>query len=109
MENKDKWEQRAKMWDERLPNLAKALRSEDLQKSCSDIDEFWGWIRDSTSKPKKDERVLVTNGKNVWIGEHDGKEWSVVFDGAPPFDSTQIIAWMFMPSIPDELTKPSQP
>lgn len=115
--NTDKWEERVKQWDDRLPNLAKALRSEDLQKSCADIDQFDGWIRCISSLPKKGEPVLVTDGKSVWMGEicHTErrgampfKEWSLVYDGAPPFKSTEVIAWMFMPYVPKELLNSEQ-
>jgi hypothetical protein len=107
---KDKFESWAKQWDDKVPNLAKALRSEDLQKSCADIEDLCGWIRCTTSLPKDDENVLVTDGKSVWIGDYNSKrnprdgKWAVVYNGAPPFESTEIIAWTFMPSIPTELT-----
>jgi hypothetical protein len=111
MERKEKFEQWAKEWEGKLPNLAKALRNEDLQKSIADIETFDGWIKCTTSVPPDDEDVLVTDGKEVWIGdynskrrERDGGKWAVVYNGAPPFDSTNIIAWMFKPSIPPELT-----
>jgi hypothetical protein len=110
MERKEKFESWTKKWEEKMPNLAKALRSEDLQNSCADIEKYDGWVRCTTSVPKDDEDVLVTDGKKVWIGdynsrrrEQDGK-WALVYNGAPPFDSTEVIAWQFMPSVPPELT-----
>lgn len=110
--NSEKFEKMAKEWDEKLPNLAKALRTKDLQNYCNDVDEFDGWIRVQSSKPEIDEMVLVTDGKDVWMGTLNlmnrpfGSiihEWSVVYDGNPPFRSTQIIAWMPKPSIPPNL------
>lgn len=109
MNNKEKFESWAKEWESKLPNLAKALRGEDLQKSCADIEAYDGWIRCITSVPKDDEDVLVTDGKSVWVGDYNSKrdvrhgKWAVMYNGAPPFDSTEIIAWRFMPSIPPEL------
>lgn len=106
---KDKFESWAKEWENKLPNLAKALRSEDLQKSTDDIEKFDGWIRCTTSLPKDDESVLVTDGREVWIGDYNSKrhprdgKWAVVYNGASPFDSTEIIAWTFFPSVPPEL------
>lgn len=112
MDRKEKFENWAKKWEEKLPNLAKALRSEDLQKSCADLEMYDGLIRCTTSVPKDDENVLVTDGKQTWIGdynskrlEQDGGKWAVVYDGAPPFDSTEIIAWTYMPSVPPDLNK----
>lgn len=40
MIDKNKWENWARQWDEKLPNLAKALRSETLQKGCLEIDQL---------------------------------------------------------------------
>jgi len=106
---KEKFEKWAKEWDEKIPNLSKALRSEDLQNSISDMEEFEGWIRCTTSNPRDEENVLVTNGKEVWIGDFSSKrdkrygQWAVIYNGAPPFDSTEIIAWTYLPSIPPEL------
>lgn len=114
----DKWEERAKKFDDKLPELAKALRSSNLQNSCADIDTYDGWIRCKTDLPKKGEEVLVTNGKDVWMGsichtERRGampfKEWSLVYDGSPPFSSTEVIAWMFKPYVPPELTDHNSP
>lgn len=112
MDRKEKFENWAKTWEDKLPNLAKALRSEDLQKSCSDLEEYDGWIRCTTSVPKDCEDVLVTNGKLVWVGdynskrrEQDGGKWAVVYNGSSPFESTDIIAWTYMPSVPPELTQ----
>lgn len=108
---KDKFESWAKEWENKLPNLAKALRSEDLQNSTADIERFDGWIRCTTSLPKDDENVLVTDGKEVWIGDYNSKrnprygKWAIVYNGAPPFDSTEIIAWTFFPSVPPELNQ----
>lgn len=110
-DRKDKFESWAKQWEDKVPNLAKALRSEDLQNVTADIEQFDGWIRCATSLPKDDENVLVTDGKDVWIGDYNSKrnprdgKWAVVYNGAPPFDSTEIIAWMFFPSVPPELTE----
>ena len=54
--------------------------------------------------------VLVTDGKEVWIGDYsplrnkrDGY-WAVVYDGAPPFDSTEITHWMHFPEPPKQNT-----
>lgn len=109
MDRKEKFEQWAKNWEEKVPNLAKALRSNDLQNACADIEKYDGWIRCTTSVPKDDENVLVTNGIDVWIGDYNSKrrerdgKWALVWNGAPPFDSREIIAWQFMPSVPPEL------
>jgi hypothetical protein len=106
---KDKFESWAKKWEDKVPNLAKALRNEDLQNATADIEQFDGWIRCTTSLPKDDENVLVTDGKEVWIGDYNSKrnprdgKWAVVYNGAPPFDSTEIIAWTYFPSVPPEL------
>jgi hypothetical protein len=112
MDRKEKFESWAKKWDEKMPNFAKALRSQDLQNTCADIETYFGWIRCATSVPPDDEDVLVTDGKKVWIGdynskrrERDGGKWALVYNGAPPFDSTKIIAWQFMPDVPPELTQ----
>jgi hypothetical protein len=40
MIDKNKWENLARQWDDKLPNLAKALRSETLQKGCLEIDQL---------------------------------------------------------------------
>jgi hypothetical protein len=40
MIDKNKWENWARQWDDKLPNLAKALRSETLQKGCLEIDQL---------------------------------------------------------------------
>ena len=107
---KDKFDGWAKKFESDVPNLAKALRSIDLQNSTADIEEFDGWIRVGTSLPKDNENVLVTDGNEVWVGDYNSKrdqrygKWAVVYNGSSPFDSTEIIAWMFMPSIPAELT-----
>lgn len=106
MENKnEKWEQRAKQWDERLPNLAKALRNKNLQAACDDLNRY-GWIMCASDLPKEHETVLVTDGKEVWLGDYnanrsarDGK-WALVYDGCVRFDSRNIIAWTFMPTPP---------
>lgn len=101
-----KYEGWAKQWDDKLPNLAAALRSKDLQDSCSDIEYFDGWILSKTSKPPINEDVLVTDGTNmktVWMGYWNGKEWSLVYNGATPFEGDNVKAWTFMPSIPPEL------
>lgn len=49
--SKETWEDRAKKFDEILPNLAKALRSESLQKQCEAIERMsfedgtmFGWV-----------------------------------------------------------------
>lgn len=112
----DKWEERAKKFDTLCPNLAKALRSQNLQQSCADIEKY-GWIRASLP-PKDGEQVLVTDGKEVWIGDYNSsyrnpkERWALVYDGAPPFNSTEIIAWTYMPHVPPELltelSKPQQ-
>jgi uncharacterized protein YukE len=113
-DRKDKFEGWAKKWESKVPNLAKALRSDDLQNSTADIEMFDGWIKVSTSTPKDDENVLVTDGKDVWIGDYNSKrhprdgKWAVVYNGAPPFDSTKIIAWTFFPSVPPELNEQKQ-
>lgn len=88
-----------------IPNLAKALRSEDLAKTIKDIQDFDGWIRVATSLPTNRDMVLVTNGKDVWMGDYSPKAnvWFVVYDGAPTVNVNEIIAWMYMPSIPPEL------
>jgi hypothetical protein len=106
MDRKEKWEGFAKGVEDGLPNLAKAFRDKDLQDSCADIEKYDGWIRCSTSLPHNNEYVLITDGKRVWIGQyeavsHKGGKWSVVYDGAPPFYDTDIIAWMYMPHVPD--------
>lgn len=51
MTDKERWEERAKYWDDKLPNLAAALRSEGLQKQCEAIEQMpyedgtlWGWL-----------------------------------------------------------------
>lgn len=51
MTDKDLWEERARYWQSKLPNLAAALRSEELQKQCESIDQMpfedgtmWGWL-----------------------------------------------------------------
>lgn len=40
MIDKNKWENWARQWDDKLPNLSKALRSETLQKGCLEIDQL---------------------------------------------------------------------
>jgi hypothetical protein len=40
MIDKNKWENWARQWDDKLPNLAKSLRSETLQKGCLEIDQL---------------------------------------------------------------------
>lgn len=101
----NRFEELAKECQDKLPNLAKALRSEDLQKTCNDIKMFDGWIRTKTSLPTDNYDVLVTDGKDVWVGDYNSKrserdgKWAVLYNGAPPFDSTDIIAWTFMPTV----------
>ena len=53
--------------------------------------------------------VLVTNGADVWIGDYDyrrreidGGKWAVVWNGAPPFDSTDITHWQELPNPPQK-------
>lgn len=108
MEQDNKFEKWAKYWDNKLPNLSAALRSESLQKVCNDIETYDGWIRVSSGPPPDGEDVLVTDGKAVWIGDYSSKRkpsdpWSIVYNGAPPFDSTDIIAWCFKPHVPETL------
>lgn len=57
------------------------------------------WIntKDSTQKPPIGLYVIVTNEIDVWLGEWNGKEWGVVYNGAPPFDSSDIVKWMLPP------------
>lgn len=111
MDRKEKFEQWAKQWESKYPNFSKALRSKNLQNSCADIEQFDGWIRCITSTPPDDENVLVTNGREVWMGEYNSKrrelagKWALVYNGAPPFEGTEVIAWQFMPSVPPELTQ----
>jgi len=86
-----------------LPNLVSALQSEDLQKQIDDIKNL-GWIRCATGLPEVGEQVLVTNGKDVWLGEvgHYGqrsKRWSVVYDGAPLVQDHEIVAWIYKPDL----------
>ena len=45
MTDEEKWEASAKKFDDKLPDLAKALRSPELQKTIKDIHEYYGWIR----------------------------------------------------------------
>lgn len=45
MTRKEKFEQWAKQWEDKLPNLAKALRNEELQKTCSEMEEMAWHIR----------------------------------------------------------------
>jgi hypothetical protein len=66
-----------------------------------------GWISVKERSPVKyvGLYLLVTNGIEVWIGDyvptHKPKErWGVVYNGAPPFDSTEITHWMPLPSPP---------
>lgn len=104
----DKWEERAKLFDERLPQLAKALRSKTLQDSCADI-SMYGWILSTSAVPRTTEDVLVTNGIDVWIGnydelrEQDGGKWIVFYKGDPPPENTKIVAWIYKPYVPAEL------
>lgn len=105
----DKWEKLAKLAEEYgIQNLADAARSSDVQESCRDITDYDGWIRCITSSPPDNELVMVTDGKEVWMGDYLSKRkpndrWSLVYNGAPPFDSTEIIAWQYKPSVPPEL------
>lgn len=103
--NKERYEQEAKKYENIMPNLSKALRSADLQNSCADIEMFDGWVRCKTSLPDDGEDVLVTDGREVWIGDYNSKrsardgKWGLVYNGSTPFDSTGIIAWMFKPTV----------
>lgn len=45
MNRKEKWEQWAKQWEDKVPNLAKALRNEELQKTCTEIEEMAWHVR----------------------------------------------------------------
>lgn len=56
MERKDKLEQWAKEWDDKLPNLAKALRSESLHKSLDEMDMLIS-VTEITTRLK--ERALI--------------------------------------------------
>jgi len=100
--DKDKWEERAKHWDNKLPALAAALRSDNVQAICADIEKY-GWIRCVTDNPANHDAVQVTDGKNTWIGFYHpvGKKWTVIMDA--PFDAKDVIAWTYMLSVPDDL------
>lgn len=45
MTRKEKFEQWAKQWEDKVPNLAKALRNEELQKTCTEIEEMAWHVR----------------------------------------------------------------
>lgn len=45
MTRKERWEQWAKQWEDKVPNLAKALRNEELQKTCTEIEEMSWHVR----------------------------------------------------------------
>lgn len=45
MTRKEKWESWAKQWEDKVPNLAKALRNEELQKTCSEMEEMAWHVR----------------------------------------------------------------
>lgn len=55
------------------------------------------WIDAKSKKPARDKYVLVTNGTDVWLGDWSGKSWGVVYNGAPPFEATDIKKWMLLP------------
>jgi hypothetical protein len=55
-EQKDKFERWAKEWDDKLPNLAKALRSESLHNSLDEMDMLVK-VTEITTKLK--ERALI--------------------------------------------------
>ena len=47
--------------------------------------------------PDHPNYVLVTDQKNVWIGEYSSRRWSVVYNGSPPVESNDITGWMELP------------
>lgn len=66
------------------------------------------WISIKEKLPLNgDSYLLVTNGRDVWLGDFDprphvrqNEKWGVVYNGAPPFDSTEITHWMPLPPLP---------
>lgn len=61
--DKDKWEQWAKQWEDKLPNLAKALRNDTLQKEVAETSKE---IEALVLHTKIQERALI-----VYVLESD--------------------------------------
>lgn len=78
-----------------------------LEEAKKEVERLKEWKYCNINQfPPDNLDVLVSDGKEVWIGdynrnrsERDGK-WAIVYNGAPPFDSTEIIMWKFKPSLP---------
>lgn len=71
------------------------------------VKELEGWKYCNINQfPPDGLDVLVSDGKEVWIGDYNRKrsdrdgKWAVVYNGAPPFSSTEIIMWKFKPKLP---------
>jgi hypothetical protein len=78
-----------------------------LFKETKNVKENMQWISVKERLPVEyiGLYLLVTNGIEVWIGDYDPRpkpkeRWGVVYNGAPPFDSTEITHWMPMPPAP---------
>jgi hypothetical protein len=62
------------------------------------------WINQKERKPVCGTHVLVTDQKDLWIGECTMRagiiQWALVFDGAPPFLSEDVTHWAYYPKLP---------
>lgn len=85
-----------------IPSLAAALRDGKSIQACDEISDH-GWIRVGTMLPSINEKVLVTDGKNVTIGwlRSEPNFWDV-FMGDYHFDRDKVIAWIYKPEPPFE-------
>lgn len=101
----NKREELAKLAEEKgIHNLAAVLRDPENHKIWDDSIKYDGWVRCTTATPPEQLQVLVTDGKEVWMGYYNANmEWSVVYDGAPLVNGEDVIAWNYKPSIPAAL------
>lgn len=81
-----------------IKGLVDALKDPKTQAITKDLQNY-GWVRCSTSNPENPEFLMVTNGKEQWIGYYNrkAKKWVVAEDS--PFKAESIVAWTYKPEL----------
>lgn len=59
------------------------------------------WINAKERKPRHENNVLITDQKEVWIGDYSKRRkdsgWAVVYDGSIHIPSEDVTHWMELP------------